>query len=392
MLTVLRSGSVGQANQSAESGKRSPVGLDRALVGPVLLFHVLTRGVVIVGLWLAAKWSGRSFAAVATRWDGRWYLRLAANGYPSQLPMQAGQIRPSTAAFFPFFPWLTRPLMSIGVPFWLAAMVLNLLASSAAVVVIVLVSNEYLDRRSAQLLGCLWTAFPVSAVLSTTYSEAVFTLLGALCLLFVLRRRWILAGLAAALAGATRPPGIVFAGAVGVAAIVAVVRRREWRSLIGAAIAPVGFIAAVGYIGWRVGRLDGWQATEHGGWHSRLTFGRGWLSWLNPSFWTTRTEIHFLIAVLAVVLIALSIAALALRPPLPIAALIVAGAFLAFAFGGVEMDSAPRVMMAFFPVLAPLAVLLSRGPRAVRWPILGLGSVLAAVVGGYYFAFAPISP
>jgi hypothetical protein len=49
-------------------------------------------------------------------------------------------------------------------------------------------------------------------------------------------------------------------------------------------------------------------------------------------------------------------------------------------------------MMTFFPVLAPLAILMSRWPAGLRWAFLGAGSVLAAVVGGYYFAFAPISP
>ena len=71
--------------------------------------------------------------------------------------------------------------------------------------------------------------------------------------------------LAAALAGTVRAPGIVVAGAVGLAALVAIVRYREWRSLIGAAIAPLGFLGTVLGIGLHAGRLDAWHATEHGG-------------------------------------------------------------------------------------------------------------------------------
>jgi hypothetical protein len=210
-------------------------------------------------------------------------------------------------------------------------------------------------------------------------------------LLLVLRRQWLLAGLAAALAGTVRPPGIIFAGAVMLGALEAVVRRREWRNLVGAGIAPLGFVASVAAIGVSAGRWDAWPVTEHDGWHSRLTFGRGWLSFLQASPSEPHGLPHLFTAIVSLVLLILCIAAVALRPPVPIIGLIVVGAFIAFAFGGVSMDAAPRVMMSFFPVLAPLAIVVARCPAAVRWTFLGAGAVIAAVVGGYYFAYAPIS-
>jgi hypothetical protein len=374
-----------------------PLGKLRAdwpVLKPVLIFHLITRAVVITGLAVAAVISGRAFPDVVTRWDGRWYLKLAVHGYPSPLPINplTGRIATNTAGFFPLYPALTKGLTSLGMPFWLGAMIINLVASTAAVLIIVLVGLQYLDHRPAQLMACLWTAFPVSAVLTTAYTESIFTLFGAASLLFALRHKWLLAGLAAALAGAVRAPGIVFAGAVGLAALDAIIRRREWRSLIGAVIGPLGFLAAVGYIGLRTGRMDAWTVTEHDGWSTRLTFGTHWLTLLTQSPHNPHGVPHLFTAYLAMALIALTIAAILLRPPLPIIGLLVAGAFLAFAFGGVIQDSAPRVMMTFFPVLAPLAILMSRWPAGLRWAFLGAGSVLAAVVGGYYFAFAPISP
>lgn len=363
------------------------------LLRPVLIFHLATRAAIVVGLLVAAGLSGRPIVSVLTRWDGRWYERLARYGYPTRLPVDAsGSVAANTAAFFDLFPLLTKPFTALGVPFWLSAMIINLLASSAAVLIIVLVGLAYLDRCAAVLLGYLWSAFPLSVALTVPYTEAVFTVAAAASLLFVLRRRWLLAGLCAAVAGTVRSPGIIFAGAVGLGALEAIVRRREWRSLIGAIIAPLGFLASVGYIGLRTGRLNAWQLTEHGGWHSRLTFGTGW-----PGFFTASPSAphwfpHLLTGILAAVLFALTIAAIALRPPLPIIGLLVVGGFTAFAFGGVEMDSAPRIMMSFFPVLAPAAVLMARLPIAVRWALLGLAALLAAVIGGYYFAFSPISP
>ncbi len=359
---------------------------------PALVFHLITRAVVTIGLLIAARASGRSFSGVVTRWDGRWYQRLALHGYPTPLPTgSGGHVLQNTAGFFPVYPGLVRMLMALGIPFWAGGMVINLVASSLAVVIIVSVGLQYLDRRAASLLGCLWTAYPVSVVLTTTYTEPIFTVFGAAALLFALRRRWVLAGLAAALAGAVRSPGIVFAGAVGLAALEAIIRRREWRSLIGAAIAPLGFLASVGYIGLSTGRLDAWQATEHDGWHARMTFGASWVHYIRGLPPGIHGQLHQFTGIFGIVLLVLVIATVALRPPVVIIGLVAAGALMSFIFGGVQMNAAPRVMMSFFPVLAPLAVLMSRWPAALRWALLGAGAVLAAVVGAYYFAFAPIS-
>lgn len=366
---------------------------DWPLLRPVLIFHLITRAVIIAGLVTASRLSGRSFRDVVTRWDGRWYHKLAVHGYPAHLPVApSGKIAQSTAGFFAFYPMLAKGLLAIGIPFWLGGMIINLLASTAAVLIIVLVGAQYLDRNAAVMLGCVWTAYPLSATLTTTYTDALFALFGAASLLFMLRRQWVLAGVAAALAGAVRSPGIVFAGAIGLGALEAIITRREWRSLIGAAIAPLGFLAAVGYIGLRTGRLDAWQVTEHEGWHSHLTFGRGWPRFLMTSPSTPHGLTHVLTAVFVIILTVLTIVTVLLRPPIPIIGLVLVGAFLAFGFGGVEMDAAPRVMMSFFPVLAPPAILLARWPLVLRWALLGLGSLVAAFVGGYYFAYSPISP
>lgn len=312
-------------------------------------------------------------------------------GYPSPLPTHAdGRVQSSTAAFFPLYSFLVNGLRSIGLPYWQAGMLLNLVASTVAVLIIVLVGQEYLDRRAAQLLGCLWTAFPFSAVLTATYTEAVFAACGAAALLFTLRRKWLIAGLLAALAGAVRSPGVIFAGALGLAALEAIIRRREWRSLIGVAIAPLGFLASIGYIGWKTGTPDAWHATERDGWQTTVDYGSNWLGYLFQPKSDLDGRLHLLLALFGVGSVALVIIAIALRPPLPIIGLLAVGTFVAFGFGGVVTNAAPRVLMSFFPFLAPLAVLMARWRPLLRWSFLGLSAVVAAVIGGYYFAFAPL--
>lgn len=362
------------------------------ILRPVLIFHLATRAVIIAGLIIAAAVSDRTFSQVMLRWDGHWYERVATNGYPTQLPVVDGRIVSSEAAFFPLFPLLTEPLTTVGVPFWLSGMIINLIASSGAVLLIVLVGAQYLDLHAAQLLGCLWTVFPMSAVLTAPYSEAVFTLCGAAALLFLLRRHWLLAGLAAALAGTARPPGIIFAGAVGLGALVAIVQRREWRSLIGAAIAPLGFLATVGGIGLRAGRWDAWQTTEAQGWLLKLNYGARWPLWFDLSASTPLGYLHLFTACLVIVLLLLTIATVLLRPPLPIIGLILVGAFVAFAYDGVGMNAAPRIMMSMFPVFTPLAVLLARCPLVASRLVLGVGATIAAALGAGYFAFFPLPP
>lgn len=359
---------------------------------PVLIFHLITRALVIGGLLAAAALSQkRTFSAVVTRWDGQWYYRLSVLGYPSPLPTHPdGRVQSSTAAFFPLYSFLVNGLRSLGLPYWQAGMLLNLVASTVAVLFIVLVGREYLDRRPAQLLGCLWTAFPFSAALTATYTEAVFVAFGAAALFFTLRRKWLLAGLLAALAGAVRSPGIVYAGAVGLAALVAIIRHREWRSLIGAAIAPLGFLASIGYIGWKTGTPDAWHATERDGWHTTVDYGANWLGYLFQPKPNVDGRLHIFLALFGVALVALVVIAIALRPPLPIIGLLAVGTFVAFGFGGVVTNAAPRVLMSFFPFLAPLAILVARWRLALQWSFLGLGSVAAAVIGGFYFAFAPL--
>lgn len=387
-------GSVAGTEQSAAVlSARAPASSTWAMLRPVLSFHLATRLAIILGLLIAAATSGRSFPEIILRWDGTWFERVATDGYPSVLPIGPdGKIESNTTAFFPLFPLLVKGLTTVGLPFWLGSMIINLVASSAAVLLIVLVGAHYLDRHAAQLLGCVWTTFPLSAVLTTAYSEAVFTLVGAASLLFLLRRNWILAGLAAALAGTARPPGIVFAGAVGLGALVAIAQRREWRSLIGAAIAPLGFVGVILGTGLYAGQLDAWAATERDGWHLELTYGAGWLKWFDLSASTPVGYLHLLTATFVFALLILTLVAIILRPPLPIIGLLAVGAFVACAYDGVGMNAAPRIMMSMFPIFAPLAILLARCPTGVRWTVLGMGAVVSAVVGAAVFAFIPLPP
>ena len=69
------------------------------------------------------------------------------------------------------------------------------------------------DNDVAERAMVLFAVFPGSFVLSYAYAEALLIVLAALCLWFLLDEHWLLAGLAAALATATRPNGIALVAA-----------------------------------------------------------------------------------------------------------------------------------------------------------------------------------
>ncbi|WP_149202840.1 hypothetical protein [Actinotalea subterranea] len=364
-----------------------------AFVGPALLFHLLTRALTVTALVVGALRDGRSYAEVVTGWDGKWFGQIVAGGYPTELPVnEAGHVVTNPAAMFPLFPMLLRPLTALGIPYWLAAQVEVLACSTGAAVVIALVCRHYVGDRVAILVSCCWSVFPTASVLSVAYSEALFTLTAAGTLLLLLRRQWVWAGVVAALAGAARPTGIVVVAAVGVAVLEAIARRREWRSLVALAIAPLGTLGSLALIGLSAGRLDAWFITQSEGWRVRYDGGATFARWV----WTTMTEASnptkmvFAVAVLAAV--ALAVLAALRRPPLPVLTFLVLGTLLAIGQGGAFYLSPLRFMLPLFPLLVPVAAWLAGRPRWFIVASLGGAALVSAAIGVYYFTISGGAP
>ena len=239
----------------------------RPLLRPVAVYAA-SRAVVVVAMWLGTKlFPPLSLAGAASTWDGGWYLLAASGGYPDAVPVEGG----STLAFFPLYPLLVRavdavPLLTpIG-----AGLVVSGLAALGAAVVIWLLGRQLLGADGADRAVALFAFFPGSFVLSMVYAEGVMLLLSAGCLWALVRRRWLVAGVLAALATASRPNAVALVGACGWAAVVAVRSRREWRALVAPALAPVGILAFFGYLWARTGEATAWFAAQRAGWEERV--------------------------------------------------------------------------------------------------------------------------
>jgi 4-amino-4-deoxy-L-arabinose transferase-like glycosyltransferase len=219
--------------------------------------------------------AGSVISQVLTSWDGKWYLEIIRGGYPSRVPpnITYEQLE-ARAAFFPLFPWLARAADTV-LPGGdtLAALFVNFVLGAISVVLVGVLARKLYNVGVAARAMTLYAIFPGSVILSFAYSEALLIVLAAACLLLLLDERWLLAGIAAALATATRPNGIAVVAACIVASFIAIRRSRQWWSLIAVLLAPIGFIFFQWYVGSTAGERGVWFRVQREAWAEGTSFG-----------------------------------------------------------------------------------------------------------------------
>jgi 4-amino-4-deoxy-L-arabinose transferase-like glycosyltransferase len=219
--------------------------------------------------------AGSVISQVLTSWDGRWYLELVRLGYPESVPANITYEQlEARAAFFPLYPWTVRVVDAVlpgGDTF--AALATNFVLGGVSVVLVgILARRLYSDGVAARAMT-LYAVFPGSAILSFAYSEALLITLAAACLILLLDERWLLAGLTAALATATRPNGVALVAACAVASFLAIRRSRQWWSLVSVALAPIGFVFFQWYVDRTAGEQRVWFRIQREAWSEGTSFG-----------------------------------------------------------------------------------------------------------------------
>jgi Glycosyltransferase family 87 len=293
---------------------------------------------------------------VFTSWDGLWYLEIVRNGYPRSIPpnITYGQSE-ARAAFFPVFPTIVRfadAVLPGGDSF--AALSVNLVLSVIAVVLVGVMARRLAGAEVAARSMVLFSVFPGSFVLSYAYSEAALIVLAAACLLFLMDERWWLAGIAAALATATRPNGMALVAACAVASFIAIRRRRDWWSLVAVLLSPLGFISFQIFLAAHTDETGAWFRVQREAWEEGTSFGatavRNTLSFLTHPF-DSPTD-----AVTAVSLVAMVGALWCLyrrRLPPPIVAYVVVVLLLMLL--PATVTARPRFLFTAFPLVIPVA-------------------------------------
>jgi Glycosyltransferase family 87 len=309
-------------------------------------------------------------SGVFTQWDGLWYMEIVRNGYPTSIPPNITYFQlEARAAFFPLFPMVVRVFDHI-VPGGdtLAALSLNVILAVGGMIVVGHLARRLYDNDVAERAMVLFAVFPGSFVLSYAYAEALLILLAALCLWFLLDERWLLAGVTAALATATRPNGLALVAACAVAALIAIKRHRDWWSLLAPALAPIGFVAFQGYLWFHTDESWAWFRVQRQAWREGTSFGGTAIS--NTFSFFTHPLASPTDALTAVSMAALLLGLWCLwrkRLPLPMVAYI--GVVVVLMLLPATVTARPRFLFTAFPLFISAAAWWPRRDRAI-WDLM----------------------
>ncbi|MGW0037440.1 hypothetical protein [Gordonia sp. NPDC003376] len=394
----------------------------RSWVAPIAIY-LLVRSVGILTLIRFDSLRGRSLRESLSAWDGEWMLAIAEHGYagvPFDLTDARGIHTADTAlAFFPGYPYLVRAVASLPLisPYG-AAVGLNVVLGCVAAVGVARLGElcvramrgrspivpdtgegtgtpgrTHLDpSRVGLFLVALFAATPMSVVLNMAYTEALFCTLSVWALVGVLQRRWLLAGICAALVGTVRPTAVVVIGVVMLAVLLdrfgpGGERRRAddgstrqsvvpWVAFV---ISPLGYVGYLGYVWTQTGSPTGWFAIQTQGWDTRFDGGVAAFDFVNDMLVNSEGLVPVAVSWIIVVTLVLIAVAVWARLPWPVLVygiLVVASIVLASGL----MMSRPRLLLPAFVLLVPAAIGLARcRPRA------GIALMIPIVIGSAWF-------
>ncbi|MFI1712794.1 hypothetical protein [Streptomyces litmocidini] len=361
------------------TGSTSPI----SPISPTLLAlggYAVTRLAGLLALAVAAAATGEDgLHRLKGRWDSVWYVRIAEHGYGHRVTLPNGDVH-SDLAFFPLLPALERGLSAVlPVDAATAGLLVSWTAGLVAAGGIAKCGAHVAGPRVGVLLAVLWGVYPTAFVQSMAYTETLFTALAAWSLYAVLRGRWIPAGVLCAAAGLTRPTAAALIAALGITALVALVRERRLpaRTVAGVLIAPLGWLAYVAHVGVREGSPTAYFDVQ-AAWGNSIDGGVALALFIAGLPWPAALGLCAALA-LPVWLIVLCVRQ---RQPLPLL-VYTAGVVFVSLVGAAYFGSRPRLMMPAFGLLLPPAVALARVRTRTAVPVLA-GLALAS---GAYGAF-----
>ncbi|MFJ9581956.1 hypothetical protein ACIRQF_36920 [Streptomyces sp. NPDC101191] len=343
--------------------------------------YAATRVLGLVVLAAAAAATGKDgLHRLMGRWDAVWYTRIAEHGYGHEVTLPDGGVH-ADLAFFPLFPALERGLSAVlPVDAATAGLLVSWAASLAAAWGIHAVGTHVTGRpRVGVVLAVLWGVYPTAFVQSMAYTETLFTALAAWSVLAVLRGRWILAGTLCALAGLTRPTAAALIAAIGITALVTVVRERRLRAPVvaGALLAPLGWLAYIAYVGLRQGSATAYFEVQ-AAWGNSIDGGAALARFVVGLPWPAALGLSAALGLLGG-LVALCVRQ---RQPLPLLVYTVAVVVISLV-GAAYFGSRPRLMMPAFALLLPPALTLARLRARTAVPVLAALALASAAYGAF---------
>jgi len=342
--------------------------LRQALPALTLFASVRLTGVVMATLW-SLHLGKHPRTVFGLEWDGHWYWHISQYGYGLIIPRPSSGIVYNDLAFFPLFPGLIRTLNTV-LPIGPVNMALLITWGAALVAAwgVYAVGELLHGRRVGIMLVALWALLPHAIILTMAYTESLMTAFAAWSLHATLRRRWLTAGTLALLAGLCRPNGIAVAAAVVTGAVAHLFHLRRAgeptapRAWVAAALAPLGWLSYVGWVGLRTHDPVGYFHVESA-WGSRFDFGHYTAHMFKHLIVGHDTLVVYVTAGIALGSVLLFLFCVLDRQPLPLLAY--CAVLIVIALGGAHyFTSKPRFLLPAFPLLLPLALSLARArPR-----------------------------
>lgn len=242
---------------------RRPDACDRFGLWAALAFFLATRAlIVIVGLTAPLHRDGRDpkfwwDGLPLTRWDSGHYSCIMIEGYPPEIT--------DRVAFFPGYPIFARPFAALTDRYW-GLVLASHVAGALGVAIFYVWARRHVGPRSALIAVMLLSCYPPAMFLSVGYAEGVFLLCVAAVLWLLDRGRLLAAALAAAVASATRPTGLVISALVTLWTLLALPLRPWPRRLAKTAVIGVvsvsGLIAYQLFLWHKYGRPDAFFAAQ----------------------------------------------------------------------------------------------------------------------------------
>ncbi|MFD4318835.1 hypothetical protein [Streptomyces sp. NPDC058548] len=342
--------------------------------------YAVTRLIGLAVLAIASAVTGEDgLHRLKGRWDSVWYVRIAENGYGYQATLPNGDVHPDLA-FFPLLPALERGLSAVlplDAP--TAGLLVSWTAGLAAAWGMYRCGAHAFGTRAGILLAVLWGVYPTAFVQSMAYTETLFTAFAAWSLYAVLRGRWILAGVLCVAAGLTRPTAVALIAALGITALVTLVRDRRLpaRTVAGVLIAPLGWLAYIAYVGVRQDSATAYFDVQ-AAWGNSIDGGVALARFIAGLPWPAALGLCAALALLGR-LVALCVRQ---RQPLPVLVFTIGVVFVSLV-GAAYFGSRPRLMMPAFGLLLPPAVALARLRVRTAVPVLGGLALASAVYGAF---------
>ena len=338
--------------------------------------------------------------APGARWDSVWYLDIAQHGY----------VYSDSAAFFPLYPALVSAAGPLG-PSLLGGLVVSFGCAIAGLYLLHRLVELDFGTEHARTVVLIVSWFPSAVVLSAVYSEGLFLLLSVGSIYAARIGRWPLAGVAGALAAATRSSGVLLIVPLLVLYLYGPRADRPrhgiataWRprhrlapDVLWIAAIPVGMIAYLGYLSAVTGEpMSAFSAQGEwtrtlipfvggivlGAWNAAIGVVE-LLPGVAASSGLAEGQVPDLVALRDVVLFAFLILALWLlresvrRLPAAYSAWAISGLLLPLSVPAVQepLKSLPRFMLVLFPLWIALA-LWARERGRVRRVLIVMGSLL----------------